>query len=52
MPRTASSLKKQTDDLENKISFKNARLLGGLKSKLNEDPVFPYFAMDYKGAED
>lgn len=52
MPRTASSLKKQTDDLENKISFKNVRLLGGLESKLNEDPVFPSIAMDYKAAKD
>lgn len=25
---------------------------GGLKSKFNEDPVFPYFAMDYKAAKD
>lgn len=40
-----SSLKNQTDDLENKISFKNVRLLGGLESKLNEDTVFPYFAV-------
>lgn len=52
MPRTASSLKKQTDDLENKISFKNVRLLGGLESKLNEHTVFPYFAVDYKAAKD
>lgn len=25
---------------------------GGLESKFNEDPVFPYFAMDYKAAKD
>lgn len=45
MPTKVSSLKNQTDDLENKISFKNVRLLGGLEGKLNEDTIFPYFAM-------
>lgn len=52
MPTQVSSLKKQTDDLENKISFKNVRLLGDLESKLNEYTIFLYFEMDYKAARD